>query len=272
MGQIQTVDVGSFLIEYTIGGREDLPVLAFMHGLSANMGQFTEQMNYFQEHYRVLLFSLRGHGNSGYPEHAGRDDFTLQKMVEDTTALLDALQIPAVHWVGNSMGGLVGYELLRWSPERLLSLTTFGTTAEMHVGETAVKLLTWTKDLMIKIMRYEGFARLAGKASSKDRDVQSRVTEMIMAAAPVAVRYAHMNIGDYNYTDVLGNADIPMLLIHCEHDKEINKRLKTTLEVLQQHASATVLELVGAGHFANLDRPADFNRILGDWLCTLGPR
>ncbi len=51
---------------------------------------------------------------------------------------------------------------------------------------------------MIKIMGYEGFARFAGKASSKDSDMQNKVTEMIMAAAPVAVRYAHMNIGDYN--------------------------------------------------------------------------
>jgi 3-oxoadipate enol-lactonase len=264
--EVRSVNIGSFAMEYVLSGSEDLPVLAFVHGLSANLQQFKDQLEYFRKDYRVLLISLRGHGGSGYPQPAGREDFTVQKMAEDCEILFDRLEIAAVHWVGNSMGGLVGYELLRRSPQRLLSLATFGTTAELHYGEAVVKLLTLVKDLMIKVKGYEGFARIAGRASSKSVDVQEKIIDMIQSAAPEAVRYAHMNIGDYDYTEILKQAIIPLLLMRCELDREINKSLKSTLLVLQHHLSAEILELPAAGHFANLDRPHEFNLTLHKWL------
>ena len=266
MLDIQFIETGSIEIEYCLSDREDLPVLVFTHGLSANLRQFENQFEYFRKKYRVLLLSLRGHGKSGYPKTAGREDFTLRKMAEDCENLFDQLKIPAAHWVGNSMGGLVGYELLSSVPRRLLSLTTFGTTAELHYSETAVKMLTVSKDIMIKIMGYDGFARFAGKASSKHKPVQDMIIEMIMASSPEAVRYAHMNIGDYDYTNLLQKTSIPLFLIHCEHDKSINKNLKSTLSVLEQHQTADVETLSGAGHFANLDKPAEFNQMLDHWL------
>lgn len=266
MLEVRSVNIGLFEMDYVLSSKEELPVLAFVHGLSANLQQFTGQLEYFNKDYRVLLFSLRGHGKSGYPQPAVREEFSLHKMAEDCEVLFDKLDIAAAHWVGNSMGGLVGYELLRRSPQRLLSLATFGTTAQLHYGEIVVKLLTLTKDLLIKIKGYEGLARFAGRVSSKNGDVQEKIIDMIQAAAPEAVRYAHMNIGDYDYTGILKEAQIPLLLIRCEYDKDINKSLNSTLAVLQKHQSADIVELPGAGHFANLDRPHEFNRILDGWL------
>ena len=266
MLEVRTARIGSFEMDYVLSDREDLPVLAFVHGLSANLQQFEGQLEYFNGEYRVLLFSLRGHGGSEYPQPATRENFSLHKMAEDCEVLLEQLNIAAVHWVGNSMGGLVGYELLETSPQRLLSLTTFGTTAQLHYGEFAVKLMTWAKDVMIKIKGYEGFARFAGRASRKNGDVQEQIVEMIQAAAPEVVRYAHMNIGDYDYRGVLDKAQLPLLLMRCEYDKAINKSLDSTLAVLQNHSLADIVELPEAGHFANLDRPDEFNRILHGWL------
>ncbi len=42
-------------------------------------------------------------------------------MAKEFVALLDRLGLPAVHWVGNSMGGLLGYQVLRDAPEKLKS-------------------------------------------------------------------------------------------------------------------------------------------------------
>lgn len=263
---IEFVDLGPFSMEYCLSGPENQPVLAFVHGLSADLRQFEGQMAYFKDQYRILLLSLRGHGSSGCPEPAGRDDFTLSAMAEDVVALLNYLKLPAVHWVGNSMGGLVGYELLRDFGDRLLSLTTFGTTAELHFGPVVVKMLDFFKEAFIKLKGYEGFARFSGRASSKIPRVRDEVTTMILAASREAVRYAHMNIGKYNYLDALATVEIPLLLIRAEYDREINKSLRSTTAMLDRLDNAAVIDLPGAGHFANLDQPDRFNLILKKWL------
>ena len=45
----------------------------------------------------------------------------------------------------------------------------------------------------------------------------------------------------------------------------MNRVLGSTLQVLEDSEKGTVVEMPGAGHFANLDAPAQFNRILEDW-------
>ena len=58
-------------------------------------------------------------------------------------------------------------------------------------------------------------------------------------------------------------------LIQCEHDKDINKGLKTTLEAMSRNKKARVVQLKGAGHIANLDAPDEFNRVLNEILTGL---
>ena len=76
------------------------------------------------------------------PDHPGIKDFSVEQLAADIKALLFDLGIRKVHFVGNSLGGLVGYEMLRSDEEMITSLTTFGTTAELHTSSTAVWFLT----------------------------------------------------------------------------------------------------------------------------------
>jgi len=272
MPEIKTVDVGEVSLEYILTGPADRPAIAFVHGLGGNLSMFFNQEENFSKSFRVLLLSLRGHGGSSCPMPETRESFTLDVMAKDVVSLLDRLNLPAVHWVGNSMGGLVGYQMLKDAPERLLSLATFGIAAELHYGPVAINLLTLFKDIMIKIKGYEGFCRMAGPISSKLPETQEKVVEMAMATPPAVIKYGHMNVASVNYLQVLAEANIPLLLIKCEHDRAINKALKSTLSVLEQSENAEVVEMTGVGHYPNLDRPDDFNSILEGWytrpLCS----
>jgi pimeloyl-ACP methyl ester carboxylesterase len=58
-------------------------------------------------------------------------------------------------------------------------------------------------------------------------------------------------------------------LIQCEYDNDINKSLKTTLEAMSKNKKAKVVQLKGAGHIANLDKPDEFNQILRELLAGL---
>ncbi len=58
------VQLGEIKMEYLLTGIPNKDTILFVHGLGANLSQFEYQHNYFQDRYRVLSVSLRGHGNT----------------------------------------------------------------------------------------------------------------------------------------------------------------------------------------------------------------
>ena len=59
-------------------------------------------------HYRVVRIDLRGHGNSQVPPD---DALTLERLVTDVAELMDHIDCPSAHIVGNSAGGYLGQQL-----------------------------------------------------------------------------------------------------------------------------------------------------------------
>jgi len=75
--------------------------------------------------FRVLRFDTRGHGASDAPE----GEYTIEQLGDDARALLDALGVERCHFVGLSMGGMIGQQLALTAPTRLLSLTLADTSS-----------------------------------------------------------------------------------------------------------------------------------------------
>jgi pimeloyl-ACP methyl ester carboxylesterase len=75
--------------------------------------------------YRLILLDARGHGNSDKPHAA--DAYNWAYLAGDVVSVLDAEGLRAVHFLGYSMGGVVGFALAKYAPERVLSLMSGGT-------------------------------------------------------------------------------------------------------------------------------------------------
>jgi pimeloyl-ACP methyl ester carboxylesterase len=73
---------------------------------------------------RLILIDARGHGQSDAPHEDVH--YAPELMVGDVTAVLDALEIPAAHFLGASMGAAIGFEIARRAPGRFLSLVLLG--------------------------------------------------------------------------------------------------------------------------------------------------
>ncbi|NCC33554.1 MAG: alpha/beta fold hydrolase [Chloroflexia bacterium] len=252
-------------MEYVLHGPADAPVLCFIHGLGSNLRQFLPQAAYFGERYRVLLLSLRRHGGTSSPNPATAAGYTTSVLAQDVVALLEHLGIAALHVVGNSLGGLVGYALLQHGTPQLHSLTTFGTTAELHRS----RFVYWGLVGSVWLLGVNGLARLVGKTGSRDPAVGPQLERLYRQASKAALSLIPQHIANYDYTNVLRQATIPLLLIQGEHDQEINKNLTSTLTALDAAVQAQVAPLVGAGHFANLEQPAAFNELVDTFLTQL---
>lgn len=258
-------------LEYSLSGPEGAPVVVFAHGLGSNLYQFSEQAGHFQADYRVLLFSLRGHGDSGRPSKESKETYTPRSLASDVLRLLDSLGINGVYWVGHCLGGLVGYEFFKKAKNRLLSLATYGTATVFRYDPFTTSTLIWCRDMVTKFCGYSALCRMAGRGSSRNRDVQAKVATMMLAASSQAVRFTQINMGRYNYLETLDAIKVPVLILRAEHDREVNLNLRSAEKVLRGNPRGRIVELPAAGHFANLDQPEKFNHTIGTWLQKVTP-
>lgn len=104
-------------------GGDEAVVLAHAIGLDHRMwGDLTEAL---AGRYRVVAFDTRGHGESPVPPRP----YTLAELADDAAALLDRLRIQRAHWVGLSMGGMIGQAFALSHPRRLARLVLANTSS-----------------------------------------------------------------------------------------------------------------------------------------------
>src|SRR5262249_19577787 len=88
-------------------------------------------------HYPVVRMDMRGHGESEVP-HADVA-LNMDRLVKDVAELLDHLGLARVHILGNSAGGYLGQNLAMGSPQRVASLSLYGSTPGLKNSQAA----TW---------------------------------------------------------------------------------------------------------------------------------
>src|ERR1700751_4835619 len=103
---------------YDLVGPEDAPVVCITHSLASDGGSWAEQAPaLLQAGFRVLRLDMRGHGGSD--PVAG--DYTMAALADDVAPALAALAIPRVHYIGLSIGGMIGQAFALAHGERLIS-------------------------------------------------------------------------------------------------------------------------------------------------------
>jgi len=105
-------------IFYKIEGASDAEVVCLSHCFGSNHQYWDCHLPAVQG-YRILRYDGRGHGQSDCP--AG--PYSLSLLTCDVIELIDSLAIERMHFVGVSMGGMIGQTLALSHAERLLSLT-----------------------------------------------------------------------------------------------------------------------------------------------------
>ena len=117
-------------------------VLVCVHGLARQARDFDTLARAMSDAYRVVCADVVGRGRSDWlPDASG---YQIPAYVADMVTLLARLDAPTVHWVGTSMGGLIGLGLasLPGSPIARLVLNDVGPTIQF--------------DALVRIGRYLG--------------------------------------------------------------------------------------------------------------------
>ncbi len=114
-------------------------VLVCVHGLTRNARDFDFLAKSLSKHYRVVCPDVAGRGRSNWLRI--KDNYQLPQYASDMVTLIARLNVDEVHWVGTSMGGLIGMALAAQaeSPIRRLVLNDVGpvisAAAVKRIGE-----------------------------------------------------------------------------------------------------------------------------------------
>jgi pimeloyl-ACP methyl ester carboxylesterase len=258
--------VGTFDIEYIRGGTGNNHTLVFAHGLGGNLDQWKPQLQHFEKHHDVIAFSLQGHGNSSIGSQLS--DYSIQKYCETVLQLLSRLNIKECIWIGNSMGGVIGFEVMKQAPTLIRTIIINGTTPSLKYSHFALRLIYIMDRLLIRILGYERYVNIAVKASMKDEEKMAWLKELFMSAHPEAVVMSHQLLGDYDYSKVIEETSTPIVFLKTPNDTAINKYLDQSTSWLSLQKNVTIEAKSLGGHLVNMEYHDEYNGWLKGYIST----
>ena len=133
------INVNGVSIHYQIQG-QGVETILFAHGLLWSEQIFEKQIQAFHGSYRCISFDFRGQGQSAVP----RSGYDLETLYSDTAALIKALCPGPLHFVGVSMGGMIGLRLAIRKPAWVKTLALLSTSADAESEENIKRYRTLT--------------------------------------------------------------------------------------------------------------------------------
>ena len=210
----------------------------------------------------MIVPDHRGFGQSA----RGEGPLSMEAFASDALALLDALKISQTGLGGVSMGGYVAMALVRLDPARVSRLVLIDTQcgADDDAGKarreaTALELEAKGMEPVVEAMLPK---LLAAKASD---EVRRRVEAMMRTVDPksaAAASRAMATRGDSR--EILSRFAGPALVVVGTEDVITPPAKAAELAALL--GGSRRVELEGAGHLSNLEKPEAFNTALSEFL------
>ncbi len=245
--------------------------VVLLHGFPFNRTMWREQLSALADARRVITPDLRGHGET----EASGEVSTMEEMAGDVAALLDELGVDRpVALGGLSMGGYVALAFYRLFPARVRALVLADTRPQADTDdarrtrdETARRALTEGMSAVADAM----LPKLLAPATLRERpEVVARVREMILSTSPEGAAAALRGMAARrDQTDLLPDIGVPTLIVVGSEDAITPPPVSDDMRRQIPGARMEVIE--GAGHVSNVERPAEFNRAVADFLEGLSP-
>jgi 3-oxoadipate enol-lactonase len=110
-----------------VSGRSDAPTVVLANSLGSTWEMWDANLAALEQHFRVVRFDTRGHGRSPVPP----GPYTIDDLTDDAVELLDELGAERAHFVGLSLGGMIGLRLAARFPSRVDRLVVLCTGARL---------------------------------------------------------------------------------------------------------------------------------------------
>jgi 3-oxoadipate enol-lactonase len=255
--------VNGISVNYTLEGPANAPVVTMSHSLATDLSMWDPTVPALTGSFRVLRYETRGHGKTDAPKGA----YTLDQLADDALALLKSLGISRTHWVGLSMGGMIGQTLALKAPEIFLSLSLCDTSSRIPAEAKPL----WAD--RIKTAEAQGMEPLVQPTLERwftepfrksRKDVIDKVAVMIRNTPTAGYAGCCAAISQLDLTDRISAIKMPTIAIVGEDDP--GTPVAAHRVIAEKIAGCRLEILKSAAHLANMEQPDAFNKALTGFL------
>jgi 3-oxoadipate enol-lactonase len=264
--KVMHVEANGIRINYELTGKEDAPVVMLSHSLACSMVMWNPQLKVLEPHFRVLRYDMRGHGNSDATEGA----YTLELLAADVIALLDALNMNVRHFVGLSIGGMIGQCLALNYADRFQSLTLCDTSpiipdeAKPLFQERSERARNKGMQALVDETLQRWFTSPYLDENHPEVDL---IRDQILATPVTGFIACSEAIVNLNYLDRLSEIKLPTLIIVGEDDP--GTPVSASKAIHESIGGSKLVILPSAAHLSNIEQADAFNSALLGFLQAL---
>jgi pimeloyl-ACP methyl ester carboxylesterase len=205
---------------------------------------FVYQTEYLSKFYRVIAPDLTGFGSSPKMTFP----YAVDDYVNDVIRLIDQLSINSYHIIAHSFGGRITAKLLQ-KDSRCKKVILTGSAGLKPRRKPSYYIKVYLYKFLKKFVSEK---RLSGFGSREYKALSSLEKQSY-------VKVVSENLYDY-YSKITNQT----LIIFGESDLETPLYMAETLNKIIKNSTLWIIK--GAGHFCFIDKPAEFNLIVKEFL------
>src|ERR1700730_4131026 len=222
------------------------PALLLTHGYSSASAMWNGQIEALSQHHKLVLWDVRGHGQSDYPD----DLFAYSEAltVADMAALLDQVGAKSAIVGGLSLGGYMSLAFYRAHPDRVRALLIIDTGPGFKKDDARA---AWNRRAHETGDRFEREGLAALQSGSRERSTVSHrdATGLARAARGMLAQR------DARVIESLADIKAPSLVVVGAEDVPF---LAASDYMAAKIPGAKKAVIAAAGHAVNIDQPQAF--------------
>jgi 3-oxoadipate enol-lactonase len=264
VSHLAPMKTGDGRFSFEAAGDPALPPLVFLHGIGGAARAWRGQLDFFKGRYRTIAWDMPGYGGS-----APLPTVSIAALASALQDFLQQVGATKPILVGHSIGGMIVQQLLSKNPGIASAIVLAQTSPAFGKPDG-----DWQKSFIDARLgpldRGEKLASLAPSLVKElvgdDPDVSGMdLGRDCMAAVPEATYRATMlALMGFDLRSALKSIAVPTLVL--SGSKDDNAPAPMMAKMAGYIPSATYVELEGAGHLVNLERPGIFNATLDGFL------
>jgi pimeloyl-ACP methyl ester carboxylesterase len=251
---VARLDRNGVKIHYEVSGSG--PTILLSHGYSSTCRMWDGQIAAFKDRYQIVVWDMRGHGESDYPPDQSLYSEALT--VGDMQALLDIVGAKKAIVAGLSLGGYMSLAFNASHPDRVRALMLFDTGPGFKKDEARAK---WNETADKRAVDLESRGLAALNSSDEVKLTRHRDAKGLAGAARGMLAQQNDRV-----IQSLDSIAAPTLVLVGANDTNF---LAATDYMAAKIKGATKAVVSDAGHASNLHQPALFNQAVEAFLAKL---
>lgn len=250
-------------IAYDFQQKQGKKTIVLANSLGTTMQMWQPQLEALSEHFSVLRYDMRGHGDSTVMPGA----YSLDRLGCDLIALLDYLELSSVYFCGLSIGGMIGQWLATTHPSRVEALVLANTSA--YAGPTSnwdERLQTIEANGLLSTWPMVRQRWVSDEFAALNTSVVDALKHMFETNNQQGYTGTCQAVRDLDLRNIAKLNNLPSLIIAGAFD--IASPVTNSEYLLSQYSNAQ-LTVLSAGHLSNIEQPSLFNNTVLEFLSNV---